>query len=126
MIGRRLLLLDEPFEGVAPALAQRLIEVIAGLKGRNATVLISDPTMSTPATSWIRCSSLSAESSLSSEAIASVSVERREEPRSRRFRRVSRLRNDPARQRPSVSAGRASHVRKAGPRSGRVRSSLGG
>jgi ABC-type branched-subunit amino acid transport system ATPase component len=42
MIGRRLLLLDEPFEGVAPALAQRLIEVIAGLKGRNATVLISE------------------------------------------------------------------------------------
>jgi branched-chain amino acid transport system ATP-binding protein len=42
MIGSRLLLLDEPFEGVAPALAQRLIEVIAGLKGRNATVLISE------------------------------------------------------------------------------------
>lgn len=42
MIGRRLLLLDEPFEGVAPALAQRLIEVIAGLKGMGATVLISE------------------------------------------------------------------------------------
>jgi branched-chain amino acid transport system ATP-binding protein len=42
MIGRRLLLLDEPFEGVAPALAQRLIEVIAGLKGEGATVLISE------------------------------------------------------------------------------------
>ena len=42
MIGRRLLLLDEPFEGVAPALAQRLIEVIAGLKGLNVTVLISE------------------------------------------------------------------------------------
>ncbi len=42
MIGRRLLLLDEPFEGVAPALAQRLIDVIAGLKGEGATVLISE------------------------------------------------------------------------------------
>ncbi len=42
IIGRRLLLLDEPFEGVAPALAQRLIEVIAGLKGEGATVLISE------------------------------------------------------------------------------------
>lgn len=42
MIGRRLLLLDEPFEGVAPALAQRLIDVIANLKGLNVTVLISE------------------------------------------------------------------------------------
>ena len=42
MIGRRLLLLDEPFEGVAPALARRLIDVIANLKGLNATVLISE------------------------------------------------------------------------------------
>ncbi|MGA1726374.1 MAG: ABC transporter ATP-binding protein, partial [Burkholderiaceae bacterium] len=30
MTGRQLLLLDEPFEGVAPALAQRLAEVISG------------------------------------------------------------------------------------------------
>lgn len=42
MVGRRLLLLDEPFEGVAPALAQRLIEVIARLKGEGAAVLISE------------------------------------------------------------------------------------
>jgi branched-chain amino acid transport system ATP-binding protein len=42
MIGRRLLLLDEPFEGVAPALAQRLIDAIASLKGLNVTVLISE------------------------------------------------------------------------------------
>ena len=42
MIGRRLLLLDEPFEGVAPALARRLIDVIANLKGLNATVMISE------------------------------------------------------------------------------------
>lgn len=41
--GRRLLLLDEPFEGVAPALAQRLGEVLATL-GRNhgMTVLMSE------------------------------------------------------------------------------------
>ena len=32
-VGTRLLLLDEPFEGVAPALSKRLADVIAGLKG---------------------------------------------------------------------------------------------
>jgi len=40
--GRRLLLLDEPFEGVAPALAQRLAEVIAGLKSEGMSVLLSE------------------------------------------------------------------------------------
>lgn len=40
--GTRLLLLDEPFEGVAPALAQRLAEVIAGLKREGLTVLLSE------------------------------------------------------------------------------------
>ncbi len=40
-IGRRLLLLDEPFEGVAPALSARLSEVIAGLKGSDLSVLIA-------------------------------------------------------------------------------------
>lgn len=40
-VGTRLLLLDEPFEGVAPALSQRLAEVIAGLRGTNLSVLIS-------------------------------------------------------------------------------------
>jgi branched-chain amino acid transport system ATP-binding protein len=39
--GTRLLLLDEPFEGVAPALSQRLSEVIAGLKGTDLAVLIT-------------------------------------------------------------------------------------
>jgi branched-chain amino acid transport system ATP-binding protein len=39
--GTRLLLLDEPFEGVAPALSQRLSEVIAGLKGSSLSVVIS-------------------------------------------------------------------------------------
>ena len=40
-VGTRLLLLDEPFEGVAPALSQRLAEVIAGLRGGGVSVLIS-------------------------------------------------------------------------------------
>ncbi|MFM2009471.1 MAG: hypothetical protein RIR02_1421, partial [Pseudomonadota bacterium] len=40
-IGTRLLLLDEPFEGVAPALSQRLSEVIAGLAGSTVSVLIA-------------------------------------------------------------------------------------
>ena len=40
-VGTRLLLLDEPFEGVAPALSHRLAEVIAGLKGSKVSVLIS-------------------------------------------------------------------------------------
>jgi branched-chain amino acid transport system ATP-binding protein len=40
-VGTRLLLLDEPFEGVAPALSKRLGEVIAGLKGTKVSVLIA-------------------------------------------------------------------------------------
>jgi branched-chain amino acid transport system ATP-binding protein len=40
-VGTRLLLLDEPFEGVAPALSRRLADVIAGLKGSRIAVLIS-------------------------------------------------------------------------------------
>jgi branched-chain amino acid transport system ATP-binding protein len=42
MGGTRFLLLDEPFEGVAPALAQRLVEVIASLKRDGLTVLLSE------------------------------------------------------------------------------------
>jgi len=38
--GTRLLLLDEPFEGVAPALAQRLAEVIAGLRGQGMAMIL--------------------------------------------------------------------------------------
>jgi branched-chain amino acid transport system ATP-binding protein len=41
MCGTRLLLLDEPFEGVAPALAQRLAEVVAGLRREGMSVLLS-------------------------------------------------------------------------------------
>ena len=40
-VGTRLLLLDEPFEGVAPALSQRLSEVIGSLRGGQLSVLIS-------------------------------------------------------------------------------------
>jgi branched-chain amino acid transport system ATP-binding protein len=40
-VGTRLLLLDEPFEGVAPALSARLSEVIAGLRGGELSVLIA-------------------------------------------------------------------------------------
>lgn len=42
LVGQKLLLLDEPFEGVAPALSQRLIEVIATLKSEGLSVLISE------------------------------------------------------------------------------------
>ena len=42
MCGTKLLLLDEPFEGVAPALARRLAEVIAGLKAEGLSVLVSE------------------------------------------------------------------------------------
>jgi branched-chain amino acid transport system ATP-binding protein len=42
MCGRKLLLLDEPFEGVAPALAQRLVDVVARLKQEGLTVILSE------------------------------------------------------------------------------------
>ena len=42
MCGTKLLLLDEPFEGVAPALAQRLVEVVAGLKREGLSVILSE------------------------------------------------------------------------------------
>jgi branched-chain amino acid transport system ATP-binding protein len=42
MSGTKLLLLDEPFEGVAPALAQRLAEVVAGLKKEGMSVVLTE------------------------------------------------------------------------------------
>ena len=42
MSGTKLLLLDEPFEGVAPALAQRLAEVVAGLKKEGLSVMLTE------------------------------------------------------------------------------------
>lgn len=41
LAGTRLLLLDEPFEGVAPALSQRLAQVVAALRGKDLAVLIA-------------------------------------------------------------------------------------
>jgi branched-chain amino acid transport system ATP-binding protein len=41
VIGTKLLLLDEPFEGVAPALSIRLSDVISGLRGMDLSVFIA-------------------------------------------------------------------------------------
>jgi branched-chain amino acid transport system ATP-binding protein len=46
MCGTRLLLLDEPFEGVAPVLSQRLAEVIGQLKKEGLSVIISESDLS--------------------------------------------------------------------------------
>jgi branched-chain amino acid transport system ATP-binding protein len=46
MCGTRLLLLDEPFEGVAPVLAQRLAEVIAKLRDEGVAVVLSESDLS--------------------------------------------------------------------------------
>ncbi len=46
MCGTRLLLLDEPFEGVAPVLRERLIEVIAQLKQEGLSVILSESDLS--------------------------------------------------------------------------------
>lgn len=45
MCGTRLLLLDEPFEGVAPVLRQRLVEVIAQLRGEGVSILLSESSL---------------------------------------------------------------------------------
>jgi branched-chain amino acid transport system ATP-binding protein len=42
MAGRKLLLLDEPFEGLAPALARRLAEVIGSLKATGLSILLAE------------------------------------------------------------------------------------
>jgi len=42
MCGTKLLLLDEPFEGVAPALAHRLVEVVVNLKQEGMSVIFSE------------------------------------------------------------------------------------
>ena len=46
MCGSKLLLLDEPFEGVAPVLAKRLAEVIAGLKQRGLSIVLTESDLS--------------------------------------------------------------------------------
>jgi branched-chain amino acid transport system ATP-binding protein len=45
MAGTRLLLLDEPFEGVAPVLARRLAEVIAGLRQTGLSAILSESSL---------------------------------------------------------------------------------
>ncbi|HEU4367024.1 MAG TPA: ATP-binding cassette domain-containing protein [Methylomirabilota bacterium] len=45
LAGTRLLLLDEPFEGVAPVLARRLAEVIAGLRQTGVTAILSESSL---------------------------------------------------------------------------------
>lgn len=42
MCGSRLLLLDEPFEGVAPALSRRIAEVVAGLKSAGLSIILAE------------------------------------------------------------------------------------
>ena len=42
IVGKKLLLLDEPFEGVAPALAERLVELIIGLNKLELITLITE------------------------------------------------------------------------------------
>jgi branched-chain amino acid transport system ATP-binding protein len=42
MVGEQLMLLDEPFEGIAPALAQRLIEVLHSIKSEGMSILLSE------------------------------------------------------------------------------------
>ncbi|MFT6773983.1 MAG: branched-chain amino acid transport system ATP-binding protein [Paracoccaceae bacterium] len=46
VLGSRLLLLDEPFEGVAPALAKRISEVIISLSDEKLSVLIAQSELS--------------------------------------------------------------------------------
>jgi len=42
MAGRRIILLDEPFEGLAPALARRLAAVLADLRSEGLSILIAE------------------------------------------------------------------------------------
>jgi branched-chain amino acid transport system ATP-binding protein len=46
MSGTKLLLLDEPFEGVAPVLARRLAEVISGLKAEGLSIILTESDLS--------------------------------------------------------------------------------
>jgi branched-chain amino acid transport system ATP-binding protein len=46
MSGTKLLLLDEPFEGVAPVLARRLAEVVALLRNEGVSVILSESDLS--------------------------------------------------------------------------------
>ena len=42
MVGRKLLLLDEPTEGISPALTKRIIEILNNLKKQGVTTLVAE------------------------------------------------------------------------------------
>ncbi len=42
MVGHKLLLLDEPTEGIAPVLAIRMAEILANLKKEGVSILIAE------------------------------------------------------------------------------------
>lgn len=42
MVGNRMLLLDEPSEGIAPALAKRMSDILASLKAEGVSILIAE------------------------------------------------------------------------------------
>ncbi len=42
MVGKKLLLLDEPTEGIAPALTKRIIEILNNLKKQGVTTLVAE------------------------------------------------------------------------------------
>ena len=42
MVGQTLLLLDEPTEGIAPVLAQRMGEILASLKKEGVSIIIAE------------------------------------------------------------------------------------
>jgi branched-chain amino acid transport system ATP-binding protein len=44
-VGTKCLLLDEPFEGIAPALSERLSEVLGSLRGKDLTLLMAQSDM---------------------------------------------------------------------------------
>jgi len=46
MSGTKMVLLDEPFEGVAPVLARRLAEVVVQLKGQGLSAIVSQSDLS--------------------------------------------------------------------------------
>jgi branched-chain amino acid transport system ATP-binding protein len=42
VVGTKLLLLDEPTEGIAPVLARRFVEILRDLKGEGESVLVAE------------------------------------------------------------------------------------
>ena len=42
MAGTKLLMLDEPSEGIAPVFAQRMVEIMSNLKAQGESVLVAE------------------------------------------------------------------------------------